>query len=391
MNDNDWRQRYLALSPKASLKILEEPYVYLIDRDELFEINDEALEFLSACDGVTRADRLTHDDEFVAYCLSEKILEALPKPVPRPVRSARSLLPSLRFLELQLTSRCNLACLHCYQGSQPPADLAFDAAVSVARQFEEMAGLKILISGGEPMLYPRINEFLDQTAELSVRRVLITNGTLIQDQNAERLGVDEVQISLDGWEHGHEIIRGTGSFGKTMRGLESARAAGIAVSVATMIHRGNLNEFDRMAAFIDEIGAVSWGIDLPCTVGRFSRNGQLFVTPHEAAVFMRYAFGGGSHSAPGFACGHHLMTVLPSGRGAKCGFYADQPLGDATVSLAQCRQSMPIIRADELGCRGCAHIDACGGGCRFRAPDPLAPDPVMCAAFGVDSNKGIQG
>ena len=27
--------------------------------------------------------------------------------------------------------------------------------------------------------------------------------------------------------------------------------------------------------------------------------------------------GGGSHAAPGFACGHHLMTVLPSGRAAQ--------------------------------------------------------------------------
>ncbi len=391
MKDRDWRDGYLALGRRASLKILEESYVYVIDKDELFEINDEAFEFLSACDGITPPDHLTHDEDFVAYCLSEGILELLPKPSSRPVRTARSTLPSLRFLELQVTSRCNLACLHCYQDAPAPVDLPLEAAINAARQFEEIAGLKILISGGEPMLYPWIFELLDRTAELSVRRVLITNGTLIHDENAKRLNVEEAQISLDGWERGHEIVRGAGSFGKTMRGLESARAAGIAVSIATMIHRANLDEFDRMAAFVKEIDAVSWGIDLPCPAGRFSRNSRLFVTPQEAAAFMGYAFGGGSHSTPGFACGHHLMTVLPSGRAAKCGFYADTPLGDATVSLAQCRRLMPIIRADELACRGCPHIDACGGGCRFRAPDPLAPDPVMCAVFGVDMNKRIQG
>jgi radical SAM protein with 4Fe4S-binding SPASM domain len=384
MNDRDWEKKYLALGPRTSLKILEEPYVYLIDRDELFEVNGEAFEFLSGCDGTTRADRFTRDGEFVAYCLSEGILDALPEPSFRPIGAARSPLPSLRFLELQITSRCNLACLHCYQDAPSPIDLPLEAAVAVTRRFEEMAGLKILISGGEPMLYPRIFELLDKTAELPIRRVLITNGTLIHDQNVKQLNVDEVQISLDGWEHSHEIIRGIGSFGKTMR------AAGIAVSIATMIHRGNLDEFDRMAAFVREIDAVSWGIDLPCAAGRFNRNGRLFVTPQEAAAFMQYAFGGGSHSAPGFACGHHLMTVLPSGRGVKCGFYADHPLGDATVSLSQCRRSMPIIRADELACRGCPHINACGGGCRFRAPGPLAPDPVMCAVFGVDTNKRIQ-
>jgi radical SAM protein with 4Fe4S-binding SPASM domain len=251
-----------------------------------------------------------------------------------------------------------------------------------------MAGLKLMISGGEPMLYPGIFELVEQTSALPIRRVLITNGTLIDGRTAARLAVEEVQVSLDGWEHGHETIRGAGTFRKTIEGIESARAAGLAVSIATMVHRENLDEFDRMAAFVDEIGAVSWGIDLPCATGRFARNGALFVPPEAAAPFLARAFGGGSHSAPGFACGHHLMTVLPSGLAAKCGFYADRPLGDATASLLRCRHAMPTLRVEELGaCRVCPHLGECGGGCRFRAPDPLAPDPVMCAAVGVDPQK----
>jgi radical SAM protein with 4Fe4S-binding SPASM domain len=387
MKKSDRHGGYLALARGVSLKILEEPYVYLIDRDELFEINDEALDFLAACDGRTRADGMKRDDEFVEYCISEGILEVSARPAPRPTTVARSPLPSLRFLELQVTSRCNLACLHCYQDEPSTVDLPLQAAVAVAREFAGMAGLKLLISGGEPMLHPRIFDLIEQTSALPIRRVLITNGTLIDDGNAMRLTVQEVQVSLDGWEHGHETIRGAGTFRKTMRGIESARAAGIAVSIATMVHRENTDEFDRMAAFVDEIGAVSWGIDLPCATGRFARNGALYVSPEAAAPLLCRAFGGGSHSAPGFACGHHLMTVLASGRAAKCGFYADRPLGDATVSLAQCRRAMPVVRVEELACRGCPHIEECSGGCRFRAPDPLAPDPVMCAAFGVNPDK----
>jgi radical SAM protein with 4Fe4S-binding SPASM domain len=387
MDERDAGEGYLALTPQAVLRVLEAPYVYLIDKDELFEVNDEALEFLSGCDGRTHAREMTGNDEFVRYCLSEGILEVLPEPSLRPVRAARSPLPSLRFLELQVTSRCNLACLHCYQAKPSPVDLPLPAALAVVRQFEEMAGLKLLISGGEPMLYPWIFELFDKTAGSSVRRVLITNGTLIDETNAKRIGVDEVQISLDGWERGHDVIRGPGSFVKAVRGLEAARAAGIGVSIATMIHRDNLNEFDRMAAFIEEIGAMSWGIDLPCATGKMDQTNRLFVSPEDAAPFMRYAFGGGGHSTPGFACGHHLMTVLPSGQGVKCGFYADHAFGDTVASLLECRRLMPIVRAEELACRGCPHIDSCGGGCRFRAPDSRAPDPLMCAVFGLTTNE----
>jgi len=375
------------LNPGVSLRILEEPCVYHIDTDELFEINDEALDFLAGCDGMIRGDSVDHDEDFVTYCISERIIDVLPEPSFRPVRVIRAALPSLRFLELQVTSRCNLACLHCYQGTASAVDLPLEAAVSIVGRLEEMGGLKLLISGGEPMLYPPIFELIDEIAGRSLRRILITNGTLIDNRNAQRLSVHEVQVSLDGWKHGHEAVRGAGSFDRTMRGIESLRDAGVPVSIATMVHRENLDEFDRMAAFVEEINALSWGIDFPCAAGRLDPQNRLCVSPHTAAPLMRYAFGGGGHSSPGFACGHHLMTVLPSGLAAKCGFFADHPLGDATISLAECRRSMPAIRADELSCRDCPHIDDCGGGCRFRAPSPYGPDPVMCAVFGVTKDK----
>jgi radical SAM protein with 4Fe4S-binding SPASM domain len=384
MDELDWKKAYLLLAPRATLVRIEEPSVYLIDRDELYELNDEALGFLGRCDGTSRGEELTDDAEFVSYCVDEGILEASPTPRPRRISVGRSPIPSLRSLELQLTSRCNLRCLHCYQGEPAPVDLPFTAATKIVGEFTGMAGLRLLISGGEPMLYPHLLEFLDEIRYAALHKVLITNGTLIDAAAASRLGVDEVQFSLDGWERGHELIRGTGTFARVMRGIEAARGAGITVSIATMIHAGNLDEFDRMGAFIDDIGASAWGIDLPCVAGRQGDNRPILVSPAEAAPLLRYAFGGGSHAAPGFACGHHLMTVLPTGIGAKCGFYPDDPLGDAVQSLAGCWLSLKHVRADELQCRGCPHLSACGGGCRFRAPGPLSPDPVMCALFGVD-------
>lgn len=371
------------LSRKAALKRLEEPTVYITDQDELYEVNDEAFAFLSRCDGTMRGGDLTDDDGFVTFCLAEGILLTRPKPAGRRVVFAASPVPSLRYLELQLTSRCNLACLHCYQGDRTAIDLPLDTALRIAREFEAMAGLRLLISGGEPLLYPGLFDFLDETEDLALRKILITNGTLINVRNVRRLKADEIQFSLDGWERGHERIRGRGSFSKVMRGIEAALSAGIAVSAATMVHRGNLDEFDRMNAFIEKIGAVGWGIDLPCPTGRFDAHSGIVVSPQIAGPLMRYAFGGGNHATPGFACGHHLMTVLPTGGGVKCGFYADDILGDAAKSLGGCWRSMKHVRIDELECRGCLHLEECGGGCRFRAPGPLAPDPVMCAAFGV--------
>ena len=384
MSRRGWRDSYLRLNPRAALKNLESPYLYHIDRDELYEVNEEARDFLLRCDGSERGRDLTDDAPFVRYCLKEGLLEPLPHRDPLAVRAADAPLPSLRYLELQLTRRCNLSCAHCYLGHSRPDEMPLDDALSIARQFEEMGGLRLMISGGEPLLHPRLREFIERTEGLRLRRILLTNGTLITAENAGWLGVEEIQFSLDGWQKGHDMLRGDGTFARVMAGIAAAQREGIPVSIATMIHRGNLDEFERLRRFTEEINAFQWGVDILCMAGSLERNRELALPFEEAAPFMEYAFGGGYHgSSDGYACGRHLMAVLPSGMAVKCGFYEERPLGDARKALRGCWESLGHTPLTALECAGCPVLKECAGGCRFRADHPLGPDRAMCAFYGV--------
>ena len=380
----NWRASYLRLTSQAALKHLEGPFVYHIGRDELYEIDPLAQRFLTQCDGSMLGSALTDEAEFVEYCLAEGILEVLSRPAPIAVFIDRSPSPSLRYLELHLTHRCNLKCRHCYLGASRPHDLPLADAVGITREFSEMGGLRLLISGGEPMLYQALPSYLEQTSGLKIRRILFTNGTQITPENIERLDVGEIQFSLDGWEGGHDWLRGTGVFEKTMTGVHIARKAGIPISFSTMIHKGNLDQFDRMLEFMAEMEVVEWGVDILTAAGSFKNQADVAVTYEEAAPLMAYAYGGGYHGASdGYACGRHLMAVMPDGKAVKCGFYRDQPLGDARVSLRDCWLKMPHIRLDQLECRDCPVLEECRGGCRFRAEHPLSPDPAMCRIYGI--------
>jgi radical SAM protein with 4Fe4S-binding SPASM domain len=293
-------------------------------------------------------------------------------------------MPSLRYLELQLTHRCNLRCRHCYLGPPRPEELALADALAITREFAACGGLRLLISGGEPLLYPALQEFIEETKGLQLRRVLLTNGTLLTAATTRWLQIEEVQVSLDGWRHGHERLRGRGSFDRTLRGLTALREAGIPLSIASMAHRDNIGEFPRLERFTREIGAREWGIDLLCPAGSLLDHPQLLIPPAEGVPLLQRAYGGGYHGASdGFACGRHLLTVLPSGQAVKCGFYADESLGDARAGLLACWQKLQHIPTASLACRECAVLADCAGGCRFRAGAPLAPDPVMCALHGV--------
>lgn len=96
------------LSPAACLKRLEAPSVYRADTDELYELDEESFDFLGRCG--TPGGCESSDGDFIGFCLREGLLGTEP-PMPRPPASP-SPVPSLRYLELQLTNHCNLRCRH---------------------------------------------------------------------------------------------------------------------------------------------------------------------------------------------------------------------------------------------------------------------------------------
>ncbi|MGA1791175.1 MAG: radical SAM protein [bacterium] len=385
MNQRNWTEGYLRLDPKVTLKRLEQPYIYHIERDELYEIDEKAESFLSMCNGSAKGADLTSDADFVAYCLEEGLLEVLYHPDPITITIAHAPMPSLRYLELQLLNRCNLKCRHCYLGPARQDELSLEDAIKISGEFASIGGLRLLITGGEPLLYPHLKAFIQEISKLRLRRVLLTNGTLISEENISWLQVENIQFSLDGWRQGHDHLRGQGTFDKVLRGIRIARDAGIPISIATIIHQGNLGDFERLKLFCEEMDATEWGIDVPCVAGSLKDHPDLIVPCEKAASYMKYAYGGGYHgSSDGFACGRHLMSVLPTGRAVKCGFYENTPLGDARKSLMDCWLNLKHLPLESLECKGCPVIDDCAGGCRFRAPHPLAPDPVMCVFYGMN-------
>jgi radical SAM protein with 4Fe4S-binding SPASM domain len=377
--------RYLALSFGCALKRLEEPCLYDARSDDLYELNEEAAACLSRCDGTRTLEELAPEPKFLEFCLEEGLLDLLPtSQIRRQPPLIQSPLPSLRYLEVQLTGRCNLRCRHCYLGEPQAVDLPLEAALTALAELEETAGLRVMLSGGEPLAWPQLSALNERLGEFALRFVLLTNATLLTRELAERLAVHEVQVSLDGLERGHDLLRGTGGYRRALAGLEAARTSGKQVSVATMLHPANLSEMDGLARLIDELGVREWGIDVPVRFGRLAQDEALWLSPEEAAPYLSLAFGGSYHGgSEGYGCGLHLATLSPKGNLLKCGFY-EQPLGRLEEGLRVCWERLAPLPLSEIAeCAGCEHADVCGGGCRYRAGSPQGRDPYMCALHGL--------
>lgn len=381
-----FENKFLVLSPHCSLKRLEQPYLYDIENDQLYELGEEAFQFLLKS---LRGEPLAVNEEeeaFLQYCLSENLVSLSDTPFSRAFRLNPSPIPSLRYLELLITDRCNLGCRHCYLGEGLCQDLSLGRIVKVLEEFEEIQGLRLLLSGGEPLIHPdfwRINEVLK---DYPFRSVLLSNGTLIHPDNASKLRVHEVQLSLDGMKKGHESLRGEGTFERVIRAIDYLQEAHLRVSIATMIHRDNLGELDELASFLRSKQIEEWNVDVPCLAGRLEENRDLWVSPEEGGPLLRYAFGGGLHSAGHQeTCGAHLCAIFPDGRVAKCGLFSEEPVGTIDEGLRLCWERMVRIPLERLKCR-CNVLEDCRGGCRYRAKilgDFLGPDLFQCFARGV--------
>jgi radical SAM protein with 4Fe4S-binding SPASM domain len=270
-------------------------------------------------------------------------------------------------------------------------ELTPETIKDVLDEFQGMQGLRLLITGGEPLLHTQFNEINSFLPEYAFRKVLFTNGVLLSERFLKSLNVDEIQVSIDGIEAGHNALRGEGAFRKAMAGLRMAAQAGYDISVATMVHPMNLGDFEEMEELFRRMGIKDWSVDVPSFEGNHGDTRSFRLPPEIAGKYLRYGFGDGLHGGDeGFACGLHLAAVMASGEVAKCTFYRSSPVGNVDEGLEECWRRIVPVKLDELEC-DCTRKRECRGGCRYRAGllgDRLGRDSYRCVAYDVLLQKG---
>ena len=120
---------------------------------------------------------------------------------------------------IEITSNCNLRCIHCYNESGELRDqISVEAFKNVLGCYDNPKKASITLSGGEPLLHPQVWKFIDMMLEsgiLARNILLITNATCITDDVANMLAEKHVsvQVSLNGSRAElHDSICGKGNF-----------------------------------------------------------------------------------------------------------------------------------------------------------------------------------
>ncbi len=312
----------------------------------------------------------------------------------------------------ETTRKCNLRCLHCYNNSGPSG--AHPNKQQIEKVFEDLDGVSlrtVTISGGEALLRKDIREIVERMRKQTFCLVLGTNGTLINDQNADWIAdnCNYVNLSLDApFAKEYDAFRGkTGSFLECESGLRKLLCRDVNIVAQTTISKYNINSLEKLADFLLDCGVSQWSCRFPFFTGNINNNKDVFLNKNEQllcqniiesvyekykAEFVDLALGLSipwSYEKPyqkltnknrhvSCAAGTVLAVLHADGTMAPCQLFSEtdnksDPIWESSIydqwHNAKCFVDMRNIELKELSpCWTCSNANAgCGGGCRARA------------------------
>jgi MoaA/NifB/PqqE/SkfB family radical SAM enzyme len=163
---------------------------------------------------------------------------------------------SIAILQFQYDYTCNFRCEHCCitKLRRKAGDRRFtiNDVKELSRQADEMGLGHIVITGGEPLVFP---DFDDLVRAIDPQKFYITsdtNGWFLDDARARHLksiGLDKIQLSLDSLsaaEH-DSFRRKPGSHERAMKAIDASLNAGLNIILATVVTKQRV----RSQEFID--------------------------------------------------------------------------------------------------------------------------------------------
>lgn len=180
----------------------------------------------------------------------------------RAAASQRPLNGSLELLPL-----CNMNCDMCYirlsrsEMEKKGRLRTADEWISLGREMQKGGVLFLLLTGGEPLMFPEFKRLYTELAKMGLILTVNTNGTLLDEEWAEFFGrcrPRRINITLYGAdEQAYEsLCHYPGGFEKAIRGIRLLKEQGVAVKINGSVTKQNYGDMER----IYEIGR---SLDVP--------------------------------------------------------------------------------------------------------------------------------
>ncbi len=152
----------------------------------------------------------------------------------------------------EVTSKCNLRCLHCYDKSSPKSldesSLNMNQEINMLHNISTCCTHRIQFIGGEPFLqFGKLKHLIHEAKQIFKKIEIFTNGTLIynRDDIFKFISDNNVTIALSLYSNIPDIHDGittvSGSHHKTMTTITKLKKYKIPFRVATVLLKQNIH------------------------------------------------------------------------------------------------------------------------------------------------------
>lgn len=160
-------------------------------------------------------------------------------------------------VDLLITSNCNLDCKFCF-GPSIQKELAFKNLKNIIEKLVDFGVKSLVISGGEPLLYKRIEDLLFYCKQKKLKIVLSTNGILLEKKSDRILPfIDWLSLPIEsytfqlhskarpGFPRQLELIV------KLIKNVKR-KYPKLKIKIGTVVTKQNINDLEKIAEFIIE-------------------------------------------------------------------------------------------------------------------------------------------
>lgn len=153
-------------------------------------------------------------------------LESMKK-IHKKIEFRQGIAGPIKVLNVQACIACNLRCIMCFQHKAlKPGSQAYTKMLDLSlfrKILDEIEPFhtEINLTGGEPMMHPKIDEIIKEVKSRNLNLTITLNGFKLKEK-AKMLvdeNVDIISISLDGREEINDKNRGNGSYKNAVEGL----------------------------------------------------------------------------------------------------------------------------------------------------------------------------
>lgn len=306
----------------------------------------------------------------------------------------------IKSLAIKLTNKCNLNCRHCYQDKSTPYSIQLKPLKTFLTNAFTAGCKHVALTGGEPFVWRGIFDLIKFLNKNEIFFSITSNGQSIPPQKYKSDIISgffkSINVSLDGFEHEHDLLRGDGTFLRAIEFIKFCRKNGLELNISHTVTNSNYPQFNEFIKYcINDLGAKSITLSTVFPLGNALKNKKIIISDNRLLkkIYTISVLRSGNYICSALSDG---ITIQENGEVVPCDAYQNNIFGSIYKNsfdfIMKNRESFIINNSTGFGrCEKCVKFRKCKGGCRARAqkyPNYRGVDPFSCF---LHINKKLKG